>query len=67
MRLWLANIIAPQGYVVAPYDPNSQMKRAAAKSMSPAEREGKPWVSNAEKHKIRYQAVLDAAPATITE
>ena len=62
MRLWLASIIAPKGYVVTPYTPNSKMLRAAAKSMSPAEREGKPWVSNSKKHMIRYQAMLDATP-----
>jgi hypothetical protein len=40
------------------------MKRAASKSMSPGEREGKPWVSNSEKHRIRYQAMIDAMDDT---
>ena len=60
MRLWLTRFLCPKGYVVAPYSPDSRMIKAACKSMSPGKREGLPWVSNSEKHKIRYQAMLDA-------
>lgn len=58
--MFLAKIFCPRGFVVVPYEPTSIMRRAACKSMSPKKREGKPWVSNSEKHAIRYKAMLDA-------
>lgn len=42
-------------------EPTTAMKRAACKAMSPGKREGQPRVSNKEKHRIRYQAMIDAA------
>jgi hypothetical protein len=47
MRLYLARLLCPKGYaiapcpkgyVMAPYQPTSRMKRAASKAMSPAAR-----------------------------
>lgn len=61
MRLWLCRLLCPPSHRVVPYHPTQAMTKAAAKAMSPGEREGKPWVSVREKHIIRYQWMLDAA------
>ena len=57
-RLWLARKIAPAGYVVVPEEPTRTMLRAAARVMSPGLRPTPEWVSNAEKHAIRYRAMV---------
>jgi hypothetical protein len=60
MRLWLAKWLCPTSHIVVPREPTTKMKRAACRSMAPDRREGKPWVSNSEKHGIRYKAMCDA-------
>ena len=53
-------------FCVLPREPTRAMLEAAAQSMSPAAREGKEWVSNRVKHKIRYQSMIDAYTAFTT-
>ena len=61
MLIWLLKKVCPSSHRVVPDVPTVPMLRAAAKSMSPGEREGKPWVSAREKHQIRYQYMLSAS------
>ena len=61
MRLLLAMLLCPPTHRVVPYDPTPPMLRAAAKAMSPGQRPTEEWVPNSAKHRIRYQAMLEAA------
>lgn len=60
MRLTLARMLCPATHLVVPREPSQAMRRAACRAMSPAARRDKPWVSNSEKHAIRYRAMIDA-------
>ena len=66
-RVLLAQAICPSTHVVAPFEPTPKMKRAASKAMSPGERAGKPWVSNSEKHGIRYKFMILAYLAEVAQ
>jgi hypothetical protein len=62
LRLWLARRLAPPDYVVVPRQPTNAMLKAACASMSPKKRPAPEWVPVKEKHRIRYGAMIDAAP-----
>ena len=47
---------------LVPVEPTGAMLKAACKAMSPGNKPDE-WVSNKEKHSIRYKAMLAAAPA----
>lgn len=61
IRVYLTRLFCPPGFRIVPYRPNARMLRAAGAAMSPGKRPTLRWVSNKQKHKIRYQAMLDAA------
>lgn len=54
--------IEANGLVVVPREPTEAMLKAAAAAMSPGKRPTNRFVSNSEKHRIRYTAMIGAAP-----
>lgn len=50
------------GWKLVPRCPDKRMVRAACKAMSPGKRPTPDRVSNARKHAIRWNAMMDAAP-----
>lgn len=60
LRLRIAKSILPAGYVVAPLEPTKPMIKAACAALYTGNRPTKDWVSVAQKHKIRYTAMIKA-------
>ncbi len=60
-RLAIAGL-AECGFAIVPVEPTQEMLRAACASMSPGKRPTKRFVSNSEKHGIRYRAMIAATP-----
>jgi hypothetical protein len=61
LRIKLAKALLPKGCAVVPQEPTKLMIKAACASMSPGKRPTPEWVSNPEKHKIRYRAMIKAS------
>jgi len=59
-RLWIARKLCPRTHAVVPRVPTREMTKAAARAMSPGRRPTSDWVSAAEKHAIRYRAMIEA-------
>lgn len=52
--------IPDDGFVIVPAEPTEAMRRAAGAAMSPGHRPTQKWVGCAEKHAIRYRAMIAA-------
>lgn len=48
------------GFAVVPKRPTNRMLKAACKAMSPEYRPTPLWVGAREKHRIRYEAMIEA-------
>lgn len=57
---FLTNYLYASDQVILPREPTTRMLSAAAKAMSPGNRPTPDFVSNSQKHKIRYQAMVAA-------
>lgn len=55
-------IIVPSGWKLVPIEPTVPMLHAAARAMSPKHRPTPDYIPVKEKHRLRYQAMLAAAP-----